>query len=42
MTRDSAIKDELYLLWAAEVEVLADDLFEEQSAVDWPVEHLCG
>jgi hypothetical protein len=42
MTRNPAIKDELHLLWAAEVEVLADDLFEEQSAMHRPVEDLCG
>jgi hypothetical protein len=38
--RHPAIENELDLLGPAEVEVLADHLFEEQAAVHRPVEHL--
>src|SRR5438874_7729067 len=37
---DPTSKEELNLLGAADVEVLADDLFEEDAAVDRTVEHL--
>src|SRR6266849_4093881 len=40
--RYPAIEDELHLLGTAEVEVLADHLFKEQTAVHRPVEHLSG
>jgi hypothetical protein len=42
VARYPSIEDELDLLGAAEVEVLADHLFEEQAAVHRPVEHLSG
>jgi hypothetical protein len=38
--RDPALEDELHLLRAAEIEVLADHLFEEQPAVGRAIEHL--
>ena len=38
--RDLAIEDQLHLLGAAEVEVLADHLLEEQAAMDGLIEHL--
>ena len=38
---DLAVEDQLDLLRPAEIEVLADHLLEEQSAVRRPVEHLC-
>ena len=37
---DPAVEDQLHLVGAAEVEVLADHLLEEQAAVHRPVEHL--
>ena len=38
--RTIAIEDQLHLVGAAEVEVLADDLLEEDAARDWPVQNL--
>ena len=40
VARDTAIEDELDPIRTAEVEVLANHLFEEKSARDGPVEHL--
>src|ERR1700752_2229661 len=40
MARNPAVEDKLNLLWAAEIEVLADRLFEEQPSVDRLIEHL--
>ena len=34
------IEDQLHLIGAAEVEILADDLLEEAAAGDGPIEHL--
>src|ERR1700741_481052 len=42
MARDPAIEDEFDLLRAAEIEVLADHLLEEQATVQRPVEDLGG
>jgi hypothetical protein len=40
MAPDPAVEDKLDLFWAAEIEVLADHLFEEQPSVDRLIEHL--
>ncbi len=37
---DGAVEDQPDLLWATQIEVLADHLFEEEAAVHGPVEHL--
>ena len=37
---DPAVEDQLHLVGPAEVQVLADDLLEEDAAVQRPVEHL--
>jgi len=39
MAQDAAVEDKLNLLWAAEIEVLADNLFEEQPSLDGSIEH---
>ena len=38
--RDAALEDELHVLGAADVQVLADHLFEENAAMNRPVKNL--
>src|SRR5713101_6288761 len=37
---DAALENQLHLVWAAQVEVLADRGFKEQPAGEWPVQDL--
>jgi hypothetical protein len=37
---DAAIEDQLHLAGSADVQVLADDFFEEHAAGYWPIQHL--